>query len=102
MFFLGVVKTYVGEVTDSSNQARAFGLISLFGGGGAICKYSYRMSVYVPVCVCVCACACACACALTACVVLVRSCVRVLFISTFYNCINVFNELLIIRRANRQ
>lgn len=33
---IGVVKTAVGRATDSTNQARAFGLISLYGGAGGI------------------------------------------------------------------
>jgi len=33
---LGVVKTYIAEITNSSNQARAFGLIGLMSGLGAI------------------------------------------------------------------
>eukprot|EP00026_Physarum_polycephalum_P005992 Phypoly_transcript_06031.p1 GENE.Phypoly_transcript_06031~~Phypoly_transcript_06031.p1 ORF type:complete len:569 (+),score=78.70 Phypoly_transcript_06031:137-1843(+) len=32
----GVVKTYIGEITDSSNQARAFGYLSLVGGLGMV------------------------------------------------------------------
>lgn len=32
----GIVKTYVAEITDSTNQARAFSYLSLFGGLGMV------------------------------------------------------------------
>jgi len=33
---IGVVKTYLGEITDSTNQSRAFGLVGLVSGLGQI------------------------------------------------------------------
>jgi MFS family permease len=33
---IGVVKTYLGEITDSTNQTRAFGYIGFSSGLGSI------------------------------------------------------------------
>lgn len=35
---VGVSKTYIAEVSDSTNQARAFGLTGLMWGIGGICE----------------------------------------------------------------
>jgi hypothetical protein len=62
----GVVKTYVGEVTDSTNQARAFAFISLAYNAGAFGTLSFeiyslvRTSCTYVICVCVCVCVCVC------------------------------------------
>lgn len=38
---IGVVKAYLGEITDSSNQSRAFGLVGLVFGFGQIGAFSH-------------------------------------------------------------
>eukprot|EP01114_Cavostelium_apophysatum_P002428 TRINITY_DN1216_c0_g1_i1.p1 TRINITY_DN1216_c0_g1~~TRINITY_DN1216_c0_g1_i1.p1 ORF type:complete len:531 (+),score=102.18 TRINITY_DN1216_c0_g1_i1:165-1757(+) len=50
---IGVVKTYIAEFTDSSNQARAFGLIGLMWGCGSITGsmvggFAYQPSKKLP------------------------------------------------------
>lgn len=44
---IGVFKTYLGEITDSTNQGKAFSMIGLAYGVGALCKYLSKNSIQV-------------------------------------------------------
>ena len=44
---IGVAKTYLGEITDSTNQSRAFGLVGLVFGFGQISKWNNLNSEYM-------------------------------------------------------